>query len=62
MGREPEKNRRNTLLVGIEFNMRVKLLAAGLLVLLAATFAWIYSMAVAFVEFVDERERNPTVD
>jgi hypothetical protein len=42
--------------------MRVKLLAAGLLVLLAVTLAWIYSMAVAFVEFVDEQERNPTVD
>jgi hypothetical protein len=42
--------------------MRVKLLAAGLFVLLVVALAWIYSMAVAFVEFVDERERNPTVD
>jgi hypothetical protein len=42
--------------------MRVKLLAAGLFVLLAIALVWVYSMAVAFVEFVDEQERNPTVD
>ena len=42
--------------------MRVKLLAAGLFVLLAVTLDWIHSKTVALVDFVDEQERNPTVD